>query len=125
MKDRHVFYAGVHDPKQLRKDVLVSQKSILDCLKKFEHIRQLREEKEIRIAELKKILSALRIISGQLKMKLPASAMANVPQRKLPEPAPMPRKVVHKARPVVMRKTKMDILEEELAKIESKLSSIE
>jgi len=128
MKDSHVFYAGVHDPKQLRKDVLVSQKAILDSLKKFEHLRQLRAEKELRIAELKKMLSALRIISSQFKTRLPASAIKMAPKPKpLPEPEPMPvvRKQPVQKKPPVHHKTKLEILEEELARIESKLSSIE
>lgn len=130
MKDSHVFYAGVHEPKQLRTDVLTSQKSILNCLKKFEHIRSLRQEKELRMLELKKMLSALRIISGQLKTRLPANAM-HAPVRQMPLPAPEPvhreapvKRVVQR-KPAVQHKTKLQMLEDELAKIEGKLSNIE
>jgi hypothetical protein len=125
MKDSHVFYAGVHGPRQLRKDVLVTQKAILDCLKKFEHIRALRQEKELRTLELKKMLNALRVISGQLKTKLPANAIKVAP-KKAPEMHEFhaPKKQVVRKAPV-RQKSKLELLEDELAKIESKLSSIE
>ncbi|HSU72502.1 MAG TPA: hypothetical protein VLJ21_01490 [Candidatus Binatia bacterium] len=124
MKDSHVFYAGVHEPKQLRRDVLTSQKAILDCLKKFEHIRSLRQEKELRMLELKKMLSALRIISGQLKTRLPANAMKVAPHR-VEAPMPVPVKRSAPRKPAVHQKSKIEMLEDELAKIESKLSTIE
>ena len=129
MKDKHVFYAGVHSPRELRKDVLVSQKALIDCLKKFEHLRQLRAEKELRIVELRKLLSALKIVSGQLKSRLPANAIKMAPKAKpMPEieyaPAPV-RKAPAQRKPTAPARTKLQILEDELAKIESKLSSIE
>ncbi len=117
MKESHAFYAGIHEPRELRKDVLLGQKAILDSLKKYEHIRAIRAEKEIRVLELKKMLSALRLLTGQLKGILPASAIKG----KTPEARPSaPMKQETRA-----RKTKLQVLEEELAKIESKLTSLE
>ena len=119
MKDGHVFYAAVHEPRDLRRDLLMSQKSILDSLKKYEHVRAIRAEKEMRILELKKMLSALRIVTGQLKSRLPANAIkARVPEMK-PAPSAPAKKEAQQ------RKTKLQVLEDELAKIEAKLSSIE
>ncbi|MBI4145345.1 hypothetical protein HY493_04025 [Candidatus Woesearchaeota archaeon] len=119
MKEGHAFYAAIHEPRELRKDVLLSQKSILDSLKKYEHIRAIRAEKEMRAQELRKMLAAVRLVVNQMKTMLPASAVKS----KLPETrqAPTPSAKAEARQ----RKTKLQILEDELAKIEGKLTSLE
>ena len=114
MKGANVFYASIPSPTEFRKDVLLSQKSVIDSLKKYEHIKTLQTEKEHMIAELKKMLTALKTIANKMKTRLPAQAM------KLPH---APKRVPTKE--VVKRKSKMQVLEAELSKIESKLSTLD
>jgi len=113
----NVFYASIPDPNEFRKDVLLAQKCVIDSLKKHEHIKVIRAEKEVRISELKKILGSLKTIATKLKTALPAHGL----KQKAP-------KVVHSAparKEAVQRKSKIQILEDELAKIEGKLGSLE
>jgi hypothetical protein len=125
MKEHHSFYAGVHEPRELRRDTLLAQKSIIDSLKKFEQLRAIRSEKELRMLELKKILNVLRVIAGGLKSKLPATAMKFKPQPVMSAPKSAAPARTARAKPAVVHKTKLQLLEEELSKIESKLSSID
>jgi len=111
-----VFYASIPEPTEFRKDVLLTQKAIIDSLRKHEHIKKLRAEKEMRIGELKKMLAQLKLISNKMKSALPAHAV------KRKEPA---KKSAGARKETVQRQSKMDILEDELSKIESKLSSLE
>lgn len=112
-----VFYASIPEPTEFRKDVLLTQKAIIDSLRKHEHIKKLRAEKEMRIGELKKMLAQLKLISGKMKSALPAQAM------KRKETVKSAGK--HTRKETVQKQSKMDILEDELSKIESKLSSLE
>jgi hypothetical protein len=119
MKDEHVFYAGIHNPVEIRRDLLLAQKDILDSLKKHEHLRSLRAEKDMMMSEFRKRLGALKLITNKLRSVLPAHAIR--------APAPeQPRVVSAPARKEVKeRKSKLQLLEDELSRIESKLSSLE
>ena len=109
------FYASIPEPTEFRKDVLLTQKAIIDSLRKHEHIRALRAEKEMRISELKKMLTQLKVISGKMKSSLPAQAVRKAPAKSAGK---APRKET-------VGQSKIDVLESELSKIESKLSSLE
>ncbi len=118
MKDGHVFYAGIHNPIELRRDLLLAQKDILDSLKKHEHMRALRAEKEMMMGEFRKRLGAIKLIMNKLKSMLPAHAIR--------APADQPRTASAPAKKEAKeRKTKLQLLEDELSRIESKLSSLE
>ena len=111
-----VFYASIPEPTEFRKDVLLSQKAIIDSLKKYEHIKALRAEKEMRIAELKKMLGSLKVIAGKMKAALPAGAVLRKETKKAGSPV---------RKEATQRKSKMQVLEDELGKIENKLSGLE
>ena len=122
MKDE-AFYAGIHEPKEVRRDLLLSQKDIVDCLKRFEHIKNIRTEKDLRLVELRKLLSALKLIAHKLKSMMPAHAIKTKVQREEQhESMPISRPAKKEAQ---QRKTKIQVLEDELAKIEGKLGSLE
>lgn len=121
MKTDHPFYAGIHSPKELRRDLLMCQKDVLDCMKRHEHVKNIRAEKEMRLVELKKRLLAIKMIMNKVKSLMPAHAIkTKVERAERPEPASAPMK-----KEAQQRKTKIQVLEDELAKIEGKLTSLE
>lgn len=125
MNKDHPFYAGIHEPKELRRDLLLCQKDVLDCMKRYEHIRSIRAEKEMRLVELKKRLFAIKLIMNKVKNMMPSHAIKGIPKQPAAEqPETMPvskpaKKAAH------AHKTKIQVLEDELAKIEGKLGSLE
>ncbi len=120
MKEDHAFYAGIHDPRELRRDLLNCQKTILDSLKKHEQLRSVRAEKEMRMAEFRKMLSGVKLVMGRLKSTLPANMIKAKPREPEARPISAPAK-----KEAQQRKTKLQVLEDELSRIESKLSSLE
>ncbi len=44
-EEKEVFYVGVTDPAELRKDILESIKDIITVLKTYENFKSVREEK--------------------------------------------------------------------------------
>ena len=128
MKEEEPLYVGILDPVDLRKDLLNSSKVLITSLRKYETFNTIREGKEAKFAELRKIIREIEILNRRLKQILPKTHLK--PKMKEEEPAEplMPiRKIVE--RPVMPRiikeKTRLAELEDELAKVEEKLGTIE
>ncbi|MEK6849192.1 MAG: hypothetical protein AABY01_01330 [Nanoarchaeota archaeon] len=122
MKTDHPFYAGIHSPKELRRDLLMCQKDVLDCMKRHEHVKNIRAEKEMRLMELKKRLLAIKMIMNKVKSLMPAHAIKARVERPEHSDQPVSKPMKKEAQ---QRKTKIQVLEDELAKIEGKLTSLE
>jgi phosphoenolpyruvate carboxylase len=118
-----VFHVGVSHPTELRRDILLTQKDIVSNLKKYEHVLNIRAEKEMRIAELKKMLTTLKTTVGKINKALPANKVVGmkksvpVPQKTLPAPVKKPA--------MPKPKSEMDKLEDELSMIESRLANLD
>lgn len=110
-----LFYVGIKDPVELRKELLTSSKDIIDSLKRYENYKDLKEKKTEHITELKHVVDELLVLNKKLRGKMP-----KVPG-KMPE---IKEDRTPKARPS-RAKTKLDVLEEELSKIEKRLGSLE
>ena len=113
--EQDVFYVGVSDPAGLRRDCLMGGKALLDILKRYEVSKDLRENKLEYIHELKRVFDEILVLNRKLRTKLP-----KVPEAPLVEQKAAPKKLPKKA-PV---RTHMDILEDELAKIEERLEAL-
>lgn len=110
-----VFYVGVEDPVELRRDILHSSKSLIDGLRRYETYKQIREEKLSATIELKRVFDELLVLNRKLRSKLP----------KIPSEKPQPvEKVMKKAVKKPVKRDHMDLLEEELANIEKRLESL-
>ena len=128
--EEEIFYVGVRDPVGLRKSILHSSKSVIDALKRYEDYRMAKEEKIVRILELKRVFDELIVLNKKVRGKLPRKTIREFPvilTRELEEATrgiPLP---VKKARAELKpkEKTKLEQLEAELAKVEQRLSSLE
>jgi hypothetical protein len=122
--DNDLLFVELREPSATRRDVLMSTKDVLDVLRRYEEYRMISAEKQAVLAELKRVVDSLQSLNRKLRSKMP----------KAPAAMPEVREVVRERedesitgpRPEVARpKSKLDILQEELEKIESRLGSLE
>jgi len=99
-------YVEVTDQNLLRKDVLQSSKDILDALKRIDHLASLRENKQHVITSLKKTVSEILLLHRKLRSYLPETGVSVIAKGK-------------------RGSSKLQVIEEELSAIESKLAALE
>ena len=112
------------DPSGLRRDVLMSTKDVLDSLKRYEEFKMVKAEKMKTLGELKRVVDDLSSLNRKLRSKMPKAPI------RLPEFTSMVREreetVFKGPSPIAARpKSKLDALQDELARIESRLGALE
>ncbi len=113
-----LFFVGIRDPIELRKELLTSSKNLIDSLRRYEAYKDVKEEKLQNIMDLKRVFDELLVLNKKLRNKLP-----HIPVKATPTLArEMPPS---KGKPVKLSRDKIDVLEDELAKIEERLGSLE
>lgn len=113
MKD-DLYFVGIPDATELRKELLTSSKTIITILKRQDHYAAIKAKKQHAISDLKRAFDELMVMNKKLRNKLPEKAVKMPKKKKEERPA-------KKAIP----KSKLDKLEHELAKIEERLGSLE
>ncbi|OYT31616.1 hypothetical protein DRJ22_05890 [Candidatus Woesearchaeota archaeon] len=116
-KQEDFFYVCVKDPVGLRRDLLLSSKALLDSLKTFELHYSIKAEKTKLFHDLKKVFDDILVLDRKLrsvlpKVKVPAAVVSPVDVESV------------KFEPVAVKRSKLDVLEDELSRVESKLSSL-
>lgn len=115
MEKQDLFYVGIGGPVDIRKDLLTSSKVLLGGLKRYEDYQQLRDKKFELLGDLKRVFDELLVLNRKFRSKLP-----RIPEEK---PQPERRKVAPKKEHPV--KSHLDVLEDELRKIEKRLESLQ
>jgi len=110
--ENELFYVGIKEPTEIRKELLTGSKTIIDSLKRYEKYKNIKENKLQYILQLKRVFDELLVLNKKLRTKLP-----QVPIKKTPE--------ITKPTQTKLAKTNIDLLEEELSKIEERLSGLE
>ena len=128
--DDQLFFVGIREHQSVRKDLLQSSKMLLDSLKRHELYRRVKEDKLRAVNDLKRTFDELLILNKKLRGKMPKVPVKvpDVPMREEPRQQAMP-----KGKQVPLRqeklqsssKSKLDLLEEELAKVEARLGGLE
>lgn len=67
------FFVGIHEPLDVRRNLLECSREIVNSLKSNEKITRIRKEKLHNFEKMKTIMSELDLIISQLKTKLPKS----------------------------------------------------
>lgn len=119
-----IYYSPINQPKTVRSSLLNNAKLIVECLKGFNSLKDIRAEKIKYLFELRRLVEELSVLNKKLKEKFPKTSA---------KPGDVvPGKIVIKKGEKIIRedvlsseKNRIQILEEELSKIESKLSSLE
>ncbi len=121
-KDESLLFVAIREPSSTRRDVLMATKDVLDILKRYEAYRVISAQKQKVLAELNQVAGSLRSLNSRLRARMPKapispqfSAAREKEDEFITGPAP------ETARP----KSKLDILQEELEKIESRLGALE
>ena len=115
-----LFYVGLRDPVELRKELLLSSKNLIDSLRKYEAYKDIKIEKLRHVLQLKHVFDELLVLNKKLRGKLPRMPVKVPPTTREPH---MERQV--RGKPVRIEKTKMEELEAELEKIEGRLGSLQ
>jgi hypothetical protein len=123
--EEELFFVGIRDPIELRKELLTSSKNLIDSLRRYEAFKNLKEEKLQNVLELKRVFDELLVLNRKLRGHLPRmpGKIPTVLKETQQREGPKPTKVAGK--PAKIGKNKIDVLEEELAKIEERLGSLE
>jgi len=112
------FFVGIKDPVEVRKELLTSSKNIIDSLKRYEAYKQLRENKLEYILELKRVFDELLVLNRKVRKSMPKMNIKSSGEQV--EQITETVKEVKKKAPT----NKLDLLEQELAKVEARLGSL-
>lgn len=121
-------FIPVNEPDEVRRDMLTAMKQSITALRKYEEFRKIRAQKMAAMHELVAIWHDTARLMRKLKMELPKTDVKAMPAVREPvhaaapavKHAPVPQPV---AAPKHVR-SKVEMLEEQLAKIEQKLHGI-
>lgn len=126
--NQSVFYVNLNEPVEVHRAVLESTKQILSNLKKYESFKKVRTYKLESLMQLKHVMGEINLLVNRFNREMPktglraarvkAAAVA-VPKKVKAEAAPKPLKEIAE------HKSKIDVLEEELNDIESRLKILE
>jgi uncharacterized membrane protein YkoI len=130
-----VFYVGVTEPIEIRRNILECSKDIIQYLQRFEKFKQVRLEKEEEIRKLKETTHDIRVMVRKLKAALPKTklrAMLHKHEEEVMMSAPVEKETKaakKKASKKSEEKTAQERVPErhvtELEKLESELGEIE
>ncbi len=112
--ENELFFVGIRDPTEIRKELLTSSKNIIDSLRRYERYNSLREQKTTFIVELKRTFDELLVLNKKLRGSMPRTPMKTpsiVRDSKLTDKKPA-------------KKAPADALEAELSRIEERLGSL-
>ncbi|MEM4247227.1 MAG: hypothetical protein QXR48_02845 [Candidatus Woesearchaeota archaeon] len=122
--ENDLLFVELREPSATRRDVLMSTKDVLDVLKRYEEYRRTSEEKLRALAELKQVFDSLQSLNRRLRSKMPKIPIQRAIER--PESAREGEERFTGPAPEMARpKSKLDLLQEELEKIESRLGALE
>lgn len=122
MKTDHPYYVGVHDAQNLRRDLLTSTKDLLESLKGLEEYKAIRRQKLALIIELKKTVDSLVVLNRKLRSAIPRPWMPH--HEKAPAVLKPTAALNAKAEVEDHARSKIDMIEHELERIEARLGEL-
>ena len=112
------FYVNIDNPSEKRRVLLQSSRDLITSLKVLDDFLESKKEKKALLDKVHSVFKELARLNNKLKAKLPKAPSAK-DEFKMPSIPAVPYAEVKVA------KTKLDVLEDELAAIEEKLSKLE
>ena len=117
------YFVPVKEPDEARRELLNANKQVITALRRYEHFRQLRKAKLEAFHELANEWNEMAKLQRKLKLSLPKTDIKAMPAPRTVVPAPVQKAPVEK-KPLREHKSKLQLLEDQLSKIESKLQGI-
>jgi hypothetical protein len=112
-------FVGVENPANIRRSVLESAKELVSMLRRMEELKKIRLQKIELMEHINIDLRSIKTLVIKLKRKLPTQ----VARDHTPKPVPNVRAVASN-NPITKARTELQILEDEIAAIESKLKGV-
>jgi hypothetical protein len=111
----HVQFVGLEKPKDIRRNILLSSKDIIEVLQRFENLKKLREDKLAQIENLRDICRETSALIAKLRRELPRVKVT---------PEDLAKGKVKTVEVKEETKTNIDKLKYDLDSIEKKLQSM-
>ena len=128
---KDALFAPLPDSTSVRINLLETRKSILESLKVFSEIKNIRKSKNEEKLKLTKQLSQIALIIGKIKVSLPTINLPSdepksQPQKRIVEFSQSKSEKPVQPESIIQKQptNELDSIEKELAEIESKLNSL-
>ena len=125
MKKQSLFHVWISEPEKVRKDLLEATRATISCLQRYEKFKSVREDKQKAIEDFSHIINEIYNLNVKLNNILPKTGL----RTKETKPGKQ-RKIKKKENKTKERETQkprqseLEIIEKELAKIDSALSKL-
>jgi hypothetical protein len=136
-EQKNIYYVGIEDPTDFRRELLSSAKGIIISLKKYERIKDNRIMKVKLFSQLQVYIKEINVLMKKLDGYLPETKLRHLPVEKQPikktkskkESKAEEKKKTEEEKPKKLEKpvreyTELEKLEKELSMIENKLKTI-
>lgn len=78
------YYMAIHDPREFRRELLSSSKSMIQLLQRFDELRRIREAKVEKMYQLSKTMQEIAMLAGKLRRVLPKTKASSMPKQPAP-----------------------------------------
>ena len=78
------YYMAIHDPREFRRELLSSSKSMIQLLQRFDELRRIREAKVEKMYQFSKTMQEIAMLSGKLRRVLPKTKASSMPKQPVP-----------------------------------------
>jgi hypothetical protein len=80
MAEEDAFYMAIQEPRDFRRELLESNKKILQMLQRLEYIKQLRVKKIELMFNYSETMNQISMLSNKLKRTVPVTKLRNMPK---------------------------------------------
>lgn len=126
--NQNVFYVNLNEPVEVHRAVLESTKQILGNLKRYESFKKVRTYKLEYLMQLKHVMGEINLLVNRFSREMPNTGLRAGHAKAAAVTVPKKVKAAAASKPVkeiAEPKSKIDLLEEELNDIESRLKILE
>jgi hypothetical protein len=135
-EQKNIYYVGIEDPTDFRRELLSSAKGIIISLKKYERVKANRILKVKLFSQLQVYIKEINVLMKKLDGYLPETKLRHLPTEKVKsskkhsnKKEKVEERKEQEEKPKILRKpareyTELEKLEKELSMIENKLSNI-
>ncbi len=127
--EENLFYVGIKEHVELRRNVLESSKAMIQTLQRMEMLKEIKMRKHEKISALKEIIREINKLNSRLRLELPRTKMMEEPLKKekierKEAKIEYPKDISEVKEIKKAEKNEIEKLDEELSMIEEKLGKL-